>query len=1269
MARFEANQFPLTPGLRLLEASAGTGKTFALAHLVLRMVGEQGWSLRELLVVTYTEAAAAELRDRIGQRLQHTLALLEHPHRSAPDPVLEQWLAATASPSLRGRLLLALEELDAADITTLHGFCRRTLQRQSLEAGRSPELRLETSAEELLAEVVHAYWQRQLMPLPLPLLAGLQAARVSPELLRRLLGQLDGDPALALDPLPADQGVDSPLPDWLPALWRERWQVFRLHWCRSGAALQSDLQAMAAAWRDAGAGDSGVYRPTGRSDRAAAVSAWLEQQPEGGDYEAVRQQALLTGFFHPGDVARVARRLEGDDRPLRLPQEPLLRAIADLVDGPAEAVLRHACHWGRAELRRRRLRRGLTSFSQLLADLDPGPDEAVPSPLLEAVGLRYRAALVDEFQDTDPIQWRILRRAFGQGRHPLVMVGDPKQAIYRFRGGDLGTYLAARQQAQERFELQENRRSTPALLAALNTLMQPGLGRSGLEVPAVEARSARTGPEGSPLELLWLDPSSCSGAEGMASADGVPSRTALEALVPGWIAAELERLLASGAQLAEGGAARPLVADDCCLLVSTHQQAEALRAALEARRIPSRLVSRADVFASPAATALQRFLDALADPADGNRLRLLATSSLLGWSAADLAATGPLGWSRLAAQVEQLAQALPRRGLLGVLADLLGPLSLARLALGGRQLADLQQVAELVQTRIHADQLGVGAAADWLRRLRLAEDRLVPEEHQAHSDRSDGAVSVVTIHRSKGLEYPVVICPFLWQAAGSSRSAQTIGRRWQPRPGAAPLLDLHLHPHTEAGWPATRQQRRAEEEERERLAYVALTRACHRLILAWGPARDQQTSPLVPWLFPDQGLPDADHDSLASTPASLWRQRLEEGVVARGLALRLLDPQPAASASEPASELAAALASAIAPVAADLATGPVPLRPLDRRWGRSSYTSWTQASHGASAEALEVGRDTADSSALEEEALPAAPALEWPERGPLAGFPRGATAGDCLHRILERVDLEGGFHLPASRETAEQELRRAGLGAEPLDPLLEGLERMRLTPFGGALGHRRVADLAAGCRLHELRFDLSLRHVRASELAAAFANHPGGCFGAEYAAQLAELPIDCRGFLTGSIDLVFRLDASPLTPGDEEAGRWWVADWKSNWLGRRVDPAESVAAADPEATGDACGPRHYDQSAMARLMARSHYPLQAHLYLVALHRYLQWRLPGYQAERHLGGYAYVFLRGTPGPSGARALPGSVPGMLVERPPLERLLALDQALGRPSGGPL
>ena len=1304
MARFDANRFSLSPGVHLLEASAGTGKTFALAHLVVRLVAENGWALRELLVVTYTEAAASELRDRIATRLQAALTALETqasapddatspPRPPAVDATLAAWLEQLRSEEagqqpalLRGRLLLALEELSAADITTIHGFCRRTLQRQALEAGCAPELRIETQSDGLVAQVVHDYWQQQVLPLPLHLVAGLQDARIDPELIENLLTTLDGDPALRLDPLPTNGSPETPLGELLPAVFRQRWGDFLAQWQKRGEALEAELRAAAADWKAAAANgtpapDTTPYAARPRTDRVALLNDWISEQPQEGDYEAVRNQKLLSGYYHPGSFCRVARKLDGE-QPQRLPQEPLQRAVADLIEGPAELVLSHACHWGRAELVRRRERRGMTTFSQLLERLDPGPDDAVASPLLEAVAWRYRAALVDEFQDTDPLQWRILRRAFGQGRHPLVLVGDPKQAIYRFRGGDLDTYRAASLQAGEPWELVENHRSTAALIEGFNGLMAPGLRRSDLAVPPVNARASREGPQGPPIDLLWLAPEDRSDPT-------PPSRTDLEARLPPWIATTVEELLAAGLRVVDKGGERTLEAADYCLLVSHHRQAEQLRQALERRGISSRLVSKADVFDTPAATALQRFLDALADPADPNRLRLLAASPLQGWSAERIASTDSAGWSSLAGRLDGLARQLERRGLLGVLADWLGTDTLARLAWGGRLLADLQQVAELVQERLHGEQLGAAAAADWLRRLRLAEDRVVPEEHQTHSDRDDGAVAVVTVHRSKGLEFPVVICPYLWESAsGGGRGPGRIGRRWHPPDADSPHLDLHLHSGWGPGYQADLQQRGAEEKERERLAYVALTRARHRLVLAWGPARDQQCNPLFPWLFANEALPHLDDDSPATIPPALWRERLEQAISERALPIRLLDPPPAPTTPP----------RRPAPPPQQLATGPVPERRLDSRWGRSSYTSWTQASHGALAPAaLEEGRDTLDPDAPGEERSGVPPLREpvqgdsspdldsrcptgakgiepddggptrlqpapeghhqggepqvvvWPEQGPLAAFPRGAAAGDCLHRILERLELTSGFQAsPETKELVERELRRAGLERESADRLLEGLEHMRTTPFGGPLKGLRVADLPADRRLHEMNFDLTLKRVRAADLAAAFAAHPGGLFGADYAASLARLPIDSSGFLTGSIDLVFRADPEPAG-GD---GRWWVLDWKSNWLGRRDGDGHPVA----------CGPRNYGQSAMAALMAASHYPLQAHLYLVALHRYLRWRLAEYAPEKHLGGYAYVFLRGTPGPHGQAALPGAVPGMVVEQPPLGRILALDRALG-------
>lgn len=1255
---FDANRLPLGPGLRLLEASAGTGKTFALAHLVLRLVGEAGHPLSRLLVVTFTEAATAELRDRIGQRLQEALACLEDPDRPPADAVLQTWLEERraevdamddAMGPLRGRLLLALEELDAADITTIHGFCRRTLQRQALEAGRSPDLQIDSDGEARLAQVVHDTVQRQLLPLPPPLFDGLRAAGVTAAALAAVVRHLEGDPALRLDPAPDLATCQEGLPLWLPALVEERWGRFTELWRREGRELENDLREAASRWREEnGASRTGDYSPRPRRDRCVELQAWIDSQPSGGDYGAVRRQPLLTGFYHPGGFSEMARRVEKpSDGQVRLPRPELMGAIADLVDGPAELALLVGAHACRQELRRRRESSGVTTFSQLLADLDPGPDGTEATALLEAVGERYRAALVDEFQDTDPIQWRILRRAFGGGSHPLLVVGDPKQAIYRFRGGDLPTYLQARSEAETVLELQENRRSTAGLIGGLNALMRPGLPRSALAVPPVQARADRGEPlpPQQPIELLWLGE----------SGQPIPSKTALDAWWPPRIASVVVELLDRGLQIAASGSHRPLGPEDLCLLVSQHRQAEALRAALERRGVPSRLVSRADVFASPAATALQRLLDALADPADANRVRLLAVSPLLGWDAERLWHDPQREGGRLAGRLALLAEQLPQRGLLGVLADLFDGERMASLALSGRLLADLQQVAALVQERVHADQLGAEAAADWLRRLRLDPERVVPEEHQAHSDRVDGAVSVVTIHRSKGLEYPVVICPVLWSGGSGSRGGgrRSPGKRWMPAGADAPHLDLHLDPRWGAGWAAQQEQERAEEAERERLAYVAATRARDLLLLAWGPARGQRGGPLFPWLFADDPPPEPEDDEL---PPEAWRQRLEEQIAGRSLPITLRDPPPAEGPRWIPPRQSGDLA---------LACGPVPLpQAIDRLWGRSSYSSWTAGAHGGTPSGVaepDEGRDILDPeptgealAAVEVPALESTSPMGDPSDGPLAPFPRGAAAGDCLHRILERVALGEPLSSPGNQAVLERELRRAGLDPSWQEGATEGLERMRLTPFGGPLGALRPADLAAESRQAEMGFDLRIDTVRAEDLARPFHEHPGGAFGSPYAERLAALPIASRGFLTGSIDLVFH------APPEADGGRWWVLDWKSNWLGER------------DATGQprSCGPRHYAPEAMALLMADRHYPLQAHLYLVALHRLLGWRLPDYEPERHLGGYAYVFLRGTPGPSAGDTRPASdpVPGMMVERPPLARLLALDAVLGGRSEAP-
>ena len=1335
---FDANQFPLDPGLQLLEASAGTGKTFALAHLVLRLVAERQQRLQELLVVTFTEAAAAELRDRIARRLQQGLEALEAPGDSLayPDDTLAQWHQGQnpdpqAQWALRARLLEALEDLDRADITTIHGFCRRSLQRQALEAGLGPAVELESDDSQLRLEIVHDYWQGQLLPLPPELLGGLQERGLRFEHLTSVLNRLDSDPALELDPLPPEIHAEHPLAPQLVTLWPQRWQRFVSLWHQNAGALEQAFCSTAADLR-ARFGAKAIpsackYSAKPRTNRVGALNGWIaEQKRPGGQpgvaegapgcgagspsappgYRALVQEKLLREYFHPGPFTRMVAPYEDD--PISLPQRPLLEAIADLVDGPLELTLLHFGHWARQELVRRRQRSGRMGFAQLLEGLDPGPSGQDHGALIAALGQRYRVALVDEFQDTDPIQWRILERAFlaepgARASHLVVLVGDPKQAIYRFRGGDLATYQRARARADGLHGLRQNRRSSRPLVQALNALMAPGLPLSKLEVPEVESCAEKgellleAGEQ--PLQLLPLDsdqladqvaglclqllqrqlilretksesPAGQKSARGLveskvgnkAGSNSEPSRDEprLDAAAA-WQAAgsgaktnppgtaptssDIAKEREAGTELPAINKERPLSPGDLCLLVGKHREAEALRLALQRRGLPSRLVSVGDVFASAGATGLQRLLDALADPGSSRRLRLLAASPLLAWSAQELAEADPGRWDRLAETISHLALDLPRQGLLASLAQLLDHQGLARLALGGRLLADLMQAAELVQERMHREQLGAGAAADWLRSLRLAEERSVPANHQLNSDAAQAAIAVVTVYRSKGLEYPVVICPYLWQGQAAIKAGLAqLGRRWQPAGSNRPRLDLHLDPHWGIGRQASLQDQAAQAQERERLAYVAATRARHLLVLGLPKDPASQAGAIGPWLFEADGR-----------ERDLPLQRLEPG------ALPALPGrwQPPATPET-------------------LACGPVPRHRLDRSWGRSSYSGWTHGSQdhlppqvseeGREADLLLAENDPLDGSSGDPgpepnpAPRPAAPgpagdppsapgAEAWSANGPLSHFPRGAGPGDALHRILELVDFQQAGDSEASTAVIRRELARAGLAATELGAVQQALDQLRHTPLGGPLGRFCLAELPPGERLNEMGFDLPLAVARdggpgaggsaqplitTKGLAQVFASHPGGLFGPTYARELERLSIASRGFLTGSMDLVCCV-----------SGRWWVIDWKSNWLGER----------DPDGQPSACGPLHYGQAAMVSQMVHHHYPLQAHLYLVALHRYLRWRLPDYEPSSHLGGYAYLFLRGLPGPSAADA----VPGCLVERPPLSRVLALDTLL--------
>ncbi|MFE3258571.1 UvrD-helicase domain-containing protein [Nocardia sp. NPDC059091] len=900
--------------------------------------------------------------------------------------------------------------------------------------------------------------------------------------------------------------------------------------------------------------------------------------------------------FGPADAQRLAAAAVGDPHALLLPQ-------AEGEEDPAAERVSFATAV-RVETARRKRLSGLRDFDDLLvllhevlADPEHGPRAC------QRIRDRYRVALVDEFQDTDPLQWDILRRAF-HGHATLVLVGDPKQAIYAFRGAEVLSYLDAVAHADSKRELTTNRRSDAGLLTALEHLHGgAALGHKEITVHRVAATRPFSRLSGAPERVtpLRLRCLPRSGA-GPLNKSGYPTVGRQRERVAVDVAADIVGLLESGVLIDAGTPGeRPIGPGDIAVLVRNRNQLEMVRTELEAAGVASVLAGGASVFGTPAATEWLWVLHALEQPHRADRVRLAAGTALLGLSAEDIDAGGADLVGRLSAELRDAARLFARAGFAAVAEKLSAETKLAPrlLALEGgeRQLTDLRQIAQLLDDAALREGLGLSALTRWLAdRVRDPASGSVADRSR-RLDRDAAAVQVATVHASKGLEFPVVYLPFAWDAA-KLRNPPTLlfhdeqGRR---------VLDVG-GPDA-PGYSSRRLRAEAEEQAEElRLLYVALTRAGAQIVAWWAPAYDTQTAPLHRMLLGREPGSPAVADKVPVPADSVLLERIREWAATA---------VPGVIAVEPVREITRARLPLD-----DTATATEPLaaahfgRALDQAWRRTSYSALTAGAHDALPAAdLPEGSGVADEPATPSVLAEDLTAFAGARPSLMNSLPYGAEFGTLVHEVLEYVDTDAPDLAAEIRARVQHAVSEQMFDADP-DVLSDALLAVMHTPIGfGAL-----ADFSTRDRLSELDFELPLAggdhpvaaRVTVPRIADLLRRHlPADDVFAPYADQLAHLDdTPLRGYLTGSIDAVLR------TTGP----RFVVVDYKTNRLG----------------TGDLTV-AHYTHERMAAEMMRSHYPLQAILYSVALHRYLRWRLPGYDPAAHLGGIRYLFVRGMVGP--------------------------------------
>jgi exodeoxyribonuclease V beta subunit len=1196
----EPISFPLH-GSRLIEASAGTGKTWTIAALYVRLVlghgGDDAFARAllpsEILVMTFTRAATRELSNRVRERLVEAAAFFRG-EAETDDPYLAELAAAYPGHAERQqaayRLVLAAETMDEAAIFTIDAWCQRMLREHAFDSGSLFDEELVSDEHALFEDAAHDYWRQNVYPLNSNALSALLrcwqdvgALKQSVRELVRRVGILGHTPDESLAALIARV---------------ERAQMAELTRLKQGWVERANqMEQWIAAQRE--------LAPkcfNGNKLRPDSLVKW---------FDALRAWALDPAMVMPAMTDTAWHRLTPDgitdacSKGFSTAIPDCFDATTDLwealkaIEPLAHALYRHAAASiarRMAELKKRSRQFGFADMIERLKTALEGPNGEA---LRDRISAQFPVAMVDEFQDTSPDQYAIFnllyRVADNERAHGLFLIGDPKQSIYGFRGADIHSYLAARRATEGRhYQLGTNYRSTAALVQAVNQLFQHAEGK--FAAGAFRFKKGDVNPlpfesvtaKGRGQELVGVEGPYQALAICSSDRDDMRADDYREFFAHHCAEHIVELLNDPKVGFQEGDDFTRLVPADIAILVRDRREASAIRRALAQRKVASVYLSDKDsVIDSEEAADVLRWLHAVANPLDGGLARAAFATRTAGLSLAALAriSSDELAWEERVEQLKALHVVWQRQGVLAMLRrfvhELNLPSTLLRQAGGERRLTNLLHLAELLQgasrgldgeqalIRWFAEQVaGIGEGGDE-RVLRLESDAEL--------------VKVVTVHKSKGLEYPLVYLPFAVTARKTDRRNRSFfefaGEDGERR------LDLAL---TDEALAAVD---RARIEEDLRLLYVALTRAKHFLWLGVAAVAAKKAG--------ENKLHESALGYLlgggAAIAAADMRTHWEQ--------LRGASEAIELKALEAPEGLTLLAREEVRPPLVDAA---VFSGTFERNWSVGSFTSLTRQTGAAPMRASEE-------TLLEEEPKQAPAATQ---ETPWHRFPRGSVPGNFLHEQLEWMGQEGFATVFDPNFDARLGARcdRAGWGNRKEDAIA-WLRAVATTP----LPHLDAPLAALDGVMPEMEFWFPSRHLQSTKLDQLCAARM-----LDGVARPVLPERQLHGMLKGFADLVF-----------EHEGRYWVLDYKSNSLG----------------AGDAA----YTKAAMAAGMAAHRYDIQGAIYMLALHRLLRSRLgDDYDPALQLGGAIFMFLRGIANTS--------TRGCYLLEPDLELLDGLERLLG-------
>lgn len=1154
------NEFPLH-GTRLIEASAGTGKTYTIAGLYLRLILGHGHELirhaepltvEQILVVTFTEAATAELRGRIRQRIHE--ARLAFARGESDDPVIQPLLRDTQDHDLAMRLLLQAErEMDSAAIYTIHGFCQRMLVQNAFESGSRFANEFVTDETRLKIQVVTDYWRRWFYPLNRALAMEIRRLWAEPSVLLEKIGRYLTGHTLQLSVQPQAD---------IEALHQkniEKIQVIKQMWLTHGSDLESLLE------------QSDIDRKT-YSKRYLPL--WLAQVSEWA-------ASPTNDYYTPKNLERFSQRMlvektkEGGTSPHHEVFEQIEQFLAQPVSLEAP-LMAHAIEMCRLELARVKREQLVLSFDDLLVNLSASLDRDHQHILAERIRTLYPVAMIDEFQDTDPLQYSIFHRIYGDHTQSgLLMIGDPKQAIYAFRGADIFTYIKARNQVASHFTLETNWRSSLDMVTTVNALFSftraPFMYEQDIPFFPVKAnpKASKMGwvldSVAQPALTYWWPKNQ---NEPMSKGD-------YEAIMATATASQIQILLTQSqtgqTYLYKGDTHAAIEPGNIAVLVRTGKEGHLIKQALARQGIASVYLSnRESVFNTSIAVDIQRVLTAVLNPDNERSILSCLASELFGL---ELSYLDQLNddeglWELVLAEFREYRVLWSERGVQSMLRSVMQKRHLAERWIndmdGERTLTDYLHLSELLQQASNDVESEHGLLHWYAQAMINAQEGYASsDEHIQRLESEQHLVQIVTIHKSKGLEYDLVFLPFVM----SYREAQE--SKYYDTEQDKTVLDV------------MNQAASKEKADKERLAedlrllYVALTRAVYGVYVGVAPLRQGRST---------KGPTSAHLSALGY----LLQHGIEGEAVHLLQALHQLTALSDSMTVQPPPEPHDTIYEALLPTGASV-RAQIMQQHIDRAWRITSYSNLVKH-RGARMDAeLEISGFDIDS-AGDENALD-----ELDSEKTIFNFPRGARPGTFLHSLFEQVEFTRPANDIDNTRMITELMDNALVEREWLPVLQQLVDTVLRTPLDGK--KLCLSDKGGQQRLAEMEFLLPIETLHATALNKLICRHD------KLSAHADALGFSqVKGMLKGFIDLVF-----------EHQGKFYVLDWKSNHLGNDVS----------------C----YRGPDLNQAMIEHRYDLQYQLYSLALHRFLATRVPEYDYERHFGGVYYLFLRGIDGQPG------------------------------------